>query len=109
MKINTLKELQNFTKSNEAVLIYFSSPSCGVCSVLKPKIFKEAKNRYPKLKQTEVDISLSLEIATNYNVLTAPTVLILLQNREFIRKTRTFGVDELLDELQRPYDILFQK
>ena len=106
MLIKSIDEFEEVINLNKAVLVYFSSNNCNVCHALKPKVFESARSTYPKLKLIEVNISNTPQIAATYSVLSAPTVIILLDKKEFIRKTRTFGVDELLGAIKRPYEIL---
>lgn len=106
MILKSVEELQEAIKNNSAVLLYFSSPLCSVCGALKPKMFKEANERYPNMSCFEVDISISPEVGVFLSVLAAPTVVIFLGSKEFARKSRAFSPSQLLDEVQRPYDIL---
>jgi len=107
MTIKNIDELESMIKNSPAVLVYFSSPACSVCGVLKPKMFEEVARRYPDMKCAEVDISIAPEAGASLNVLAAPTAVIFLDGREFARKTRAFSPSQLLDEVQRAYDILF--
>ncbi len=103
--ITTVEEYEKTVSENPAVLVYFSSPSCSVCHSLKPKVFEAAAARYEKMVCEEVDISVSPEIGAKLNILAAPTVVIFLDGKEFVRKSRAFSVDGLLDEIERPYTI----
>ena len=103
--ITSVEAYEALIKENPAVLLYFSSPACSVCHSLKPKVFAAAAERYEKMVCEEVDISVSPEVGARLNVLAAPTVVIFLDGKEFVRKTRAFSVDGLLDEIERPYTI----
>ena len=103
--ITTLEAYDRLIAENPAVLVYFSSPTCSVCHSLKPKVFEAAAARYEKMVCEEVDISVSPEIGARLNVLAAPTVVIFLDSKEFVRKSRAFSVDGMLDEIERPYTI----
>ena len=103
--INSVEEFDKAVAENPAVLVYFSSPACSVCHSLKPKVFAAAAERYEKMTCAEVDISLSPEVGAKLNILAAPTVVIFLDGKEFVRKSRAFSVDGLLDEVERPYTI----
>lgn len=105
MILTSVEEYEKAVKQNPAALIYFSSPSCSVCGVLKPKVFAETAKRYEKMRCFEVDISKTPEIGAKLNVLAAPTAVIFLDGKEFVRKTRAFSPAQLLDEVERPYTI----
>ena len=105
-RINSFDDLQEKIKSNMATLVYFSSPTCGVCQVLQPKIMQAVQEQYPEIKKCNVDISITPEISSEYQVLSAPTVILFLEGKEFIRKYRTISVDQLIGEIKRPYEMM---
>jgi len=53
-----------------------------------------------------VDISVEENIAPHFGVYAIPTVLIFLDGKEFVRKSRNMSVHELLEEISRPYEIM---
>ena len=104
--ISSLEDLEDKLKNNIAAVAYFSSPTCNVCQVLRPKIMSSLEEHYPKIQRYHVDLSITPEIGSQYQVLAAPTVILFLEGKEFIRKYRTFSVDGLLQEIQRPYEMM---
>ncbi len=105
--INTLEEFHNIIQNNLGVLIYFSHEKCNVCKVLKPKILNMLTEHFPKIKMYYSDTELFPEIAAQNSIFTVPTIIIYLDNKEFIRKSRNIGMDELRKELERPYNLMF--
>ena len=99
--------IQNKIDNNAAVALYFSAPTCNVCHALKPKLFAALEQNFKELEIVSVDISQSQAVAAHYNVFTIPTLLIFLDGREFLRKSRHMSVDEVIKEIQRPYEIMF--
>jgi len=106
--IRTIPEFDELLAENDAVLAYFSTETCSVCHVLKPKVFEMVSESFPQLKMIFVESDKSPELAAQYRVFTAPTVVVFFAGRETIRKSRAFGVDELKTEIQRPYSLLFE-
>ena len=104
--VESLEDLENTIKEELACLVYFSSPTCNVCQVLRPKIMEVAQEKFPKMKRLHVDLSLTPEIGSQMQVMAAPTVLVFLDGKEFIRKYRTMSVDGLMQEIQRPYSMM---
>ncbi|MEA3290597.1 MAG: thioredoxin family protein [Campylobacterota bacterium] len=102
-----IDQLNNKIKSNEAVSIYFSGQTCGVCQVLKPKIKEVLDENFPKIKQIYIDASEFQETAANFNVFTIPTVIVYLDGKEFLRQSRHISVSNFANELQRPYNLYF--
>ncbi len=101
-----LNELNNVLKNELAVVLYFSSPSCNVCHVLRPKLMEALETEYPQIARYHADISLTPEIAAEFQVFSAPTIIVFLEGREFIRKGRAMSVEGLLQEIKRPYALM---
>lgn len=90
-----------------ACLVYCSTNDCGVCTVLKPKIEELLIQEFPQLKPIFLSLNQYPEIAGQYRIFAAPTILVFFNGQEFTRKSRAFGIDELKKELSRPYRLLF--
>lgn len=106
--IRTISDFEKLLGGNDAVLAYFSTETCSVCHVLKPKVFGMIAKSFPQIKMVFIESDQSPELAAQYRVFTAPTVIVFFAGRETIRKSRAFGVDELKIEIQRPYSLLFE-
>lgn len=91
----------------ENYLLYFSSDSCSICTVLKPKVEEMISDLFPKLNFHFIDIKEFPELAANYGVFTVPVVLVFFEKKEVIRKTRTFSVIELQESIERYYNLIF--
>jgi len=103
-----IEQLNEQIKSNDALLIYFSGTSCGVCKVLKPKITKAFNENYPKIKQIEINIEDNLELSRQFNIFAMPSILIFFDGSEFVRKERNISVDGLIGQVKRPYSLFFE-
>ena len=99
--------IEETIKNKPAVAVYFSAPTCNVCHALKPKLFSALEENFKELQIISVDVSTDQEIAAHYSVFTIPTLIVFLESREFIRKTRHMSVDEVIKEIARPYEIMF--
>ena len=104
--MQTIDQIQNIINEKTAVMLYFSSPACSVCHVLKPKLIEAIKKEFKLFEFVNVDISKTPDIAAHYGVFTAPTIAIFFDGKEFIRKSRNMSVDEVLREIARPYEIM---
>jgi thioredoxin 1 len=104
--MQTIENINQILEQKEAVMLYFSSPSCSVCHVLKPKLESAIKENFDLFEVVGIDISTSQELAAHFGVFTAPTVIIYLGGREFLRKSRNMSVDEVVREIARPYEIM---
>ena len=104
--MQTIQTIENTIKESLAVMVYFSAPTCHVCHALKPKLIDALNKNFKEFKVEIVDISIEKDIAPHFGVFTAPTVLIFLDGKEFLRKSRNMSVDEVIREIKRPYDIM---
>ena len=106
--IPSIPEFDLILAENDAVLAYFSTETCSVCHVLKPKVIEMVAEAFPKIKMVFIESDKLPELAAQYRVFTAPTVVVFFAGRETIRKSRAFGVDELRSEIQRPYSLFYE-
>ena len=104
--MNTIENIEQTIQENVAVMVYFSAPTCNVCHALKPKLLQELDKNFPVFKVESVDISVEDDIAPHFGVYAIPTVLIFLDTKEFVRKSRHMSVSEVMDEIKRPYEIM---
>lgn len=106
--IQSICEFDQILAENEAVMAYFSTEVCSVCHVLKPKVIEMVSKTFPKMAMVFVESNQLPELAAQYHVFTAPTVVVFFVGRETIRKSRAFGVGELRAEIERPYAMMFE-
>jgi thioredoxin-like negative regulator of GroEL len=102
-----MKEVQERIAEAQALLLYVTTSDCSVCKVLRPKVQEMLTERYPKLEMVVVEMDREPEIGREYEVFSVPTVIAFFNGREFFRKVRVFGLEELAETLQRPYELLF--
>ncbi len=104
--MQTIQNINKTIKENMAVMVYFSAPTCSVCHALKPKLLEALDENFKEFKIESVDISQTEDIAPYFNVYTIPTVLVFLDGKEFLRKSRHMSVSEVITEIKRPYEIM---
>jgi thioredoxin-like negative regulator of GroEL len=104
--MQTIQNIEKTIKENLAVMVYFSAPTCNVCHALKPKLLEALESNFKEFVVESVDISIDEDIAPHFGVFAIPTVLIFLDGKEFLRKSRHMSVDEVMREIKRPYDIM---
>ncbi|MDD2448427.1 MAG: thioredoxin family protein [Sulfurimonas sp.] len=104
--MQTLENIKKTIEKNQAVLVYFSAPTCGVCHALKPKLLEALDANFEDFVIESVDISENEDIAPHFGVFSIPTILVFLDSKEFLRKSRNMSVDEVIREIKRPYEIM---
>jgi len=98
--------LENDIKTELAIALYFSAPTCNVCHALKPKLLTAFEANFSQLQVKSIDISETPEVASHFGVFSIPTLLIFLDGKEFLRKSRHMSVDQVVEEIKRPYDMM---
>jgi thioredoxin 1 len=101
------KEFEDFVKNNDASLVYFSTPQCNVCKVLKPKIKEMISEEYEKIQMAYIDCELLKEVAAQNRIFAVPTILFFIDGKELLRKSRNISLSEFRAELERPYTMFF--
>jgi len=101
-----IETLENDIKTELAIALYFSAPTCNVCHALKPKLLTAFEANFSQLQVKSIDISETPEIASHFGVFSIPTLLIFLDGKEFLRKSRHMSVDQVVEEIKRPYDMM---
>ena len=105
--INSIEDFNQTISTKKGVLIYFSHEQCNVCKVLKPKVHQLLQDIFPKMEMFYADTVINPEIAAQNSVFTVPTILVFFEGKEFIRKSRNVGVEELRLAINRPYELMF--
>ncbi len=104
--MQTLDTINQTLNSHDAVMLYFSAPTCNVCHALKPKLIEAITSEFDTFITISIDISETPEIASHFSVFAIPTVLIFFQGREFLRKSRHMSVGEVVEDIRRPYTLM---
>jgi thioredoxin-like negative regulator of GroEL len=106
-EIQSFEEFLKLKEVEPALLAYFSTESCNVCKVLKPKVAELVQSEFPKIKLIYIKSDILPEVAAQNQVFSAPTILVFFEGREYIRKSRNIGIGELEREIERPYSMMF--
>ena len=102
-----LEAIRTAIEQKPAVALYFSAPTCNVCHALKPKLMTAFEKHFKEMEIISVDVSEDQATAAHFSVFAIPTLIVFLDGREFVRKTRHMSVDEVVGEIKRPYEIMF--
>lgn len=68
-------------KSDQLIIVKFVAPYCPSCETLKPVLHQIAEENPGKLHLVELDMSEEPELAIDYGVRSAPTVVLLKQQQ----------------------------
>jgi len=102
----TIEAIEQRLNTELAVALYFSAPTCNVCHALKPKLMEAFEMNFAAMQIISIDISETPDIAADFSVFAIPTLLVYLDGKEFLRKSRHMSVDLVVQEIKRPYDMM---
>jgi len=106
--ISTLESLEKALHDNPFSLVYFSHQQCNVCKVLKPKVSDIIANNFPKIALFYVDTVKNPEISGQFSVFTVPTILVFLEEKEYIRESRHINLSGFSERIEKLYKIYFE-
>lgn len=101
-------DFNEYIRSHQGVLFYFATTSCSVGEALEPKVKKLLHQKYPKLEYCSIDMNLAAELSAAHQVFVEPTVLLFVEGKEFLRKSRHIGLGELDMAISRIYQLAFE-
>ena len=105
--LSTIDEFENMIKEHSGIVFYFSTPSCNVCKVLKPKIIELLSESFPKMKFAYINCEDVIELSAQMQIFSVPTILFYFDGKEFLRKSRLISIQEVKQLLERPYTLLY--
>lgn len=103
----TPAQFSAFLQQNGAAAVYFSSPDCAVCAVLKPRVLACLAAEFPRIALGLVDCAAAAELAAQQSVWAVPTLTVYFDGQEALRLSRNFSPAQLVGQLERPYALYF--
>jgi len=106
-QVESFEAFLKLKEEEPALLAYFSTETCNVCKVLKPKVAELIQATFPEIKMVYIQTDKLPEVAAQNQVFAVPTLMVYFEGREYIRKSRNIGIGELEREIDRPYSMIF--
>lgn len=106
--MKTISDFESIIRERDSdgmSLFYFSRPSCGVCSAIKPKVISLLEE-FPDIRSYYVNLDDIPEAAGQMSVLTIPAVLAYADGKEIVREARYISMDNLSEKIRRPYSFI---
>lgn len=94
MPFLTSEEIFRIIRSEALLVVYFSTPECTVCKVLRPKV-EHMVTEYPEIRFLYVDSSRHPDVAGQHIVFAVPTIILFSEGREMRRFSRNLSLDDL--------------
>ena len=105
--IQNENDFESVIKKHLGVLLYFSKNTCNVGEALEPKVIKLLDEYFPKIPFYFIDMDKTPTIAAKYSVFVEPTIIVLFDGKETIRKSRIISIGELSNNIDRIYKLAF--
>ncbi len=100
------ERLLKVIEEEKGVLLYFQGEHCNVCHALKPKLLDAFARHFPQIERIVVDVASDADIAAHFGVFSIPTAIVFLGGKEFARVGRNLSIPQLVDRIERPYNLL---
>lgn len=82
-------------------LLLFSTNNCDVCQAIKPKIETMVKSFGNSVLYKFILVEENPNLRAHYQVFTSPTLLVMIENKEYYRFIRNFSITEVENKLTR--------
>lgn len=103
-ELTTLAMVEEFLKNHELCFLYVSTPECSTCHALLPKI-RELLNHYPLIHLGHIDARKVEAVAEKFLILSAPIMLLIINQKEYLREGRFVRIDYLKEKLSNIYEM----
>ncbi|MDZ5724493.1 thioredoxin family protein [Acetobacterium sp. K1/6] len=105
-QVNTVIEMNQLIKTNDMLLAYFGSNTCGVCRDLQPKI-NAMIDRYPNIRAVKIDVQNLSELSASFHIFSAPVVMLFIQGKETVREAGIISLNSLEEKISRYYQLFY--
>lgn len=95
----TIEDVRQKIADESIAIVYISMPNCSVCVSVKPQLVQRFDTKVPIIHADAADIP---EVAGEFQVLTAPAVLLYVDQKEVHREARFIDFHKL-EELVENY------
>ena len=102
-------DIEQLIVENRGVVLYFATDSCSVGEALEPKVRSLLEEKFPILIFCFVDMNNMPEFSAVHQVFVEPTILLFIDGKEFLRKSRHIGIAELELAIGRLYPLAFEE
>ena len=99
--IKTIEEYETeVVNSGKKVIIDFWAPWCGPCKMFGP-VFEKLSEEREDFTFIKVDVDEAGDIASKFNIMSIPTILILEKGEVLDQAMGAMGKDQLIDFLDK--------
>ncbi|WMT39043.1 thioredoxin family protein [Paenibacillus sp. D2_2] len=103
-ELSTFAQVEAFIKEHGLSFLYVSRPDCSVCHAILPKL-RSLLDHFPQMELGQVNALEVEEIAGGLSIFTAPTLLLFVDGKEYLREDRFVRFADLEEKLARLYEL----
>ena len=108
-EIYSIEKAEKSIQEIQALVLYFYSDRCAPCVSLRPKVAQLLEDQYSKIKMLFIDSEKHPDIAARFNSFSNPTLIVFFDGREFRRFSKYISIQQLSEEIRKPYSLLFDE
>ncbi|MDX1795560.1 MAG: thioredoxin family protein [Hydrogenovibrio sp.] len=106
--IDSIEMLDQLKQTEDALLVLFGGKECNVCHAIKPKLTEMVAQTYPKIKMVYIDCHVTTELCSQNSIFSLPVLQVFFTGQKFIEEVRSFSLQKVMDEIERPYRMVFE-
>lgn len=103
-ELTSVKKVEEFIDEHPLSFLYVSRPECSVCHAILPKI-RELLDDYPLISLGHVNADIVKEVAEKYLIFTAPMMILMVDQKEYLREDRFVRFERLKERLDQIYGL----
>ena len=107
-ELTKLEDVKDLIASQESVILYFYSDKCAPCVSLRPKVINLVEQNFPKIQTVFVNSEHHTDIPAHYGIFANPGILLFIEGREYLRKSKYISESELRQDVGRLYAMAFE-
>ncbi len=97
----TIEDVRTVIRDNPLVFLYIGQPNCSVCHSLKPQLERLLAEFQDDIMFVELDAMATPEVASEYQVMAVPALLLFYEGHEYLRKARIVNTGELYESVKK--------
>ncbi|MFD1179107.1 thioredoxin family protein [Paenibacillus puldeungensis] len=97
-ELTSMEQVEEFLQNHKLSFLYVSRPECSVCHAILPKL-GELLDDYPPIFLGHIDANQVPEVAGRFLVFSVPTMLMFIDQKEYLREDRFIRFVEFKEKL----------
>jgi len=92
--IKNIKEIKEILEKEELICLYFSTDTCNVCKVLRPKV-AQLIDKFNNVEAYYINTDIVEEAKGEYMIFAVPVIALYYNKKELIRFNRFVTISEI--------------